>query len=243
MTPHRLRARLSAGSSPNRRALPEVGLRRPSMRLMEVVLPAPFGPSIATTSPGRMAMSTPRTAWTGPKLLWAPISSTAFPIARSAYRRSRARTSRTSRDLPVTSVISLWRGPSLPHARASRYAHRVDIRVKRRLMGLGLSCSYLVFVVVIAIAEVVSSDPVLEKVATNVALALFVAGYIAFWYTSMTDEGWTCDTSWVRISLAVGLWAITLGLCLVHFQVFGFLLIFSAAVVAGIFGGRAALPA
>ena len=119
----------------------------------------------------------------------------------------------------------------------------MDVLTKRRLMGLGLSCSYLVFVVVIAIAEVVSPDPVLEKVATVAALALFVAGYIAFWYTSMSEEGWTCEPSWVRTGLAVGLWAITLGLCLVHFQVFGFLLIFSAAVVAGIFGGRAVVPA
>ncbi len=33
---------------------------------MVVDLPAPFGPSRATVSPGAMSMSTPRTAWTGP---------------------------------------------------------------------------------------------------------------------------------------------------------------------------------
>src|SRR5438105_11860602 len=110
-------------------------------------------------------------------------------------------------------------------------------------MGLGLSCSYLIFVVVIAIAEVVSTDPSVEKFTTVAMLALFIAGYIAFWATSMSDQGWTCETSWVRIGLAVGLWAITLGLSLVHFQVFGYLLIFAAAVAAGIFRGRAALLA
>ena len=51
MTPQRLRARRSVGGSPKRRAWPAVGWRSPSMRLMEVVLPAPLGPSIATTSP------------------------------------------------------------------------------------------------------------------------------------------------------------------------------------------------
>jgi hypothetical protein len=36
------------------------------MRLIAVVLPAPFGPSMATSSPGWIAMSTPRSAWMGP---------------------------------------------------------------------------------------------------------------------------------------------------------------------------------
>src|SRR5216117_1709234 len=110
-------------------------------------------------------------------------------------------------------------------------------------MGLGLSCSYLIFLVVIAMAEAVSSDPAPEKLATIAALALFIAGYIAFWWTSMTEMGWTCEPSWLRIGLAVGLWAITLALCLVHFQVFGYMLIFAAAVVSGLFSGRAAVLA
>jgi len=34
--------------------MPDVGRQRPSMRLMVVVFPAPFGPTSATASPGRM---------------------------------------------------------------------------------------------------------------------------------------------------------------------------------------------
>ena len=36
---------------------------------MVVVLPAPFGPRRATTSPAETVRSMPRTAWTLPKLL------------------------------------------------------------------------------------------------------------------------------------------------------------------------------
>jgi len=51
---------------PKRRTVPDVGLRVPSMRLIEVVFPAPLGPSIATTSPGSMTKLTSRTACTSP---------------------------------------------------------------------------------------------------------------------------------------------------------------------------------
>src|SRR5258706_14366521 len=62
------------GSIPNNTALPEVGLRRPSSRLIEVVLPAPFGPSIATTSPSSMSMLTPFKASTLPYFFVASMS-------------------------------------------------------------------------------------------------------------------------------------------------------------------------
>src|SRR5438105_1752360 len=124
MTPQRLRARRSEGESPNSRALPEVGFRSPSIRFIAVVFPAPFGPSMARTSPGRTAISTPRRAWTGPKLLWASISSTAFCMATPAYRAPAGRASRNPRELPMTSVIPLWRGASLPHAPASGLVSR-----------------------------------------------------------------------------------------------------------------------
>src|SRR6266540_3222065 len=58
MTPARLRARRSVGGRPKSLTWPPVGWRRPSIRLMEVVLPAPFGPSMATISPGCMARLT-----------------------------------------------------------------------------------------------------------------------------------------------------------------------------------------
>jgi two-component system sensor histidine kinase DesK len=116
----------------------------------------------------------------------------------------------------------------------------VDERAKRRLLGLALSCGYLVFVLVIAAGEAASSDPPLEKVALIGALGLFIAAYVAYWATSMSDHGWTCEVTWARIAMAATLWAITLALCAVHFQLFGYLLIFAAVVVAGLAGVRTA---
>src|SRR5438046_4791167 len=106
--------------------------------------------------------------------------------------------------------------------------------MKRRLMGLALSCSYLVFVVVIALAEVASPDPVGEKAVIVAVLALFICGYVAFWWSSMDDHGWTCVRSPLRAGLAVGLCAITIGLTLHQFQVYGYLLIYCAVVIVGI---------
>ena len=67
------RSRSAAGPAPARRprrdpatvAVPEVGaISVVSMRIV-VVLPAPFGPSTATSSPGSTSRSMPRTAWHG----------------------------------------------------------------------------------------------------------------------------------------------------------------------------------
>src|SRR5262249_17759680 len=69
MTPQRLRARRSFGSRPKSRTWPEVGFRTPSIRLIDVVLPAPFGPSIATTSPARIVRSIPLSPSTSPNVL------------------------------------------------------------------------------------------------------------------------------------------------------------------------------
>src|SRR4029077_5148197 len=65
------------GSSPKIRALPAVGRRRPSIRLMEVVLPAPLGPSIATSEPFSIANETFLSASKLPYFLLAPMSSMA----------------------------------------------------------------------------------------------------------------------------------------------------------------------
>src|SRR5215469_15410827 len=66
MTPQRLRARRSVGCTPKSRAVPEDALRRPSMMLIAVVLPAPLGPSRATTSPAAIDRLTSSSARTGP---------------------------------------------------------------------------------------------------------------------------------------------------------------------------------
>src|SRR6266545_2860166 len=72
----------SAGVMPNSETRPVSGGSRPSSMSIVVDLPAPFGPSRATVSPGAIEMSTLRTACTGPcevrKLLgrfcnWMPV--------------------------------------------------------------------------------------------------------------------------------------------------------------------------
>jgi two-component system sensor histidine kinase DesK len=114
----------------------------------------------------------------------------------------------------------------------------VDSPLKRRLMGLALSCSYLVFVVIIAFAEATTPDPLSEKVVVEAALALFIAAYVAFWYTSMNDRGWTCERSPLRTGLAVGLCAIATCLSFLDFQVFGSLLIYCGVSIVGLFSAR-----
>src|SRR5207302_9849549 len=75
----------SRGARPRSRAVPEVGRRRPKIRLIAVVLSAPVGPNRPTSSPGRTARLTPAKAWTLPKVLQASTSSTTGPeVAGSA---------------------------------------------------------------------------------------------------------------------------------------------------------------
>ena len=59
-------ATASDGAIPNSDTVPASGRVRPSTISIVVVLPAPFGPSRATVSPGAMARSTERTARTPP---------------------------------------------------------------------------------------------------------------------------------------------------------------------------------
>src|SRR4051812_39597709 len=54
-------------SAPSNRIDPALGLSCPEIRLKYVVLPAPFGPTIAVSSPGRNAQLTPLTATWPPK--------------------------------------------------------------------------------------------------------------------------------------------------------------------------------
>src|SRR3954463_14151627 len=55
-------------SSPAKRMLPESGSSMPVSWLMSVVLPAPFGPMMASVSPSRTSRSTPSVARSAPKL-------------------------------------------------------------------------------------------------------------------------------------------------------------------------------
>jgi hypothetical protein len=55
-----------SGGMPNTVAVPRSGRCKPRIMSIVVDLPAPFGPSKATVSPGQMVASMPRTACTGP---------------------------------------------------------------------------------------------------------------------------------------------------------------------------------
>ncbi|MBO0687280.1 MAG: hypothetical protein J2P45_29375, partial [Candidatus Dormibacteraeota bacterium] len=101
-----------------------------------------------------------------------------------------------------------------------------------------MTCSYLVFVLVIAAGVVLGADPAAAKAAMIGGLAIFVAAYVAFWYTSMTDRGWSCDLTWSRVGLAVVICAVSVCLAFVRFQDFGYLLIFCAVVLPGLLPPR-----
>ncbi len=62
----RMRLPAERGSAPKRRARPDVGLARPSIRETAVVFPAPFGPRTASTSPGMARRLTRSSAVTAP---------------------------------------------------------------------------------------------------------------------------------------------------------------------------------
>ena len=66
------RAMACRGRKPSTSTVPAVGLERPSIMSMVVVLPAPLGPRKATISPCSISRSMPRTACTEPKSLVRP---------------------------------------------------------------------------------------------------------------------------------------------------------------------------
>src|SRR5580704_519130 len=69
--------RFRAGSSPSTRTVPASAARYPSQTSIVVVLPAPFGPRIAVTSPRPAVRLSPSTAVACPYRLTIPESSTA----------------------------------------------------------------------------------------------------------------------------------------------------------------------
>ena len=65
--PGRRRPGCGLTGRPASRISPAVGAMSPAMQRTSVVLPAPFSPASATTSPGRICRSTPSSARSGPK--------------------------------------------------------------------------------------------------------------------------------------------------------------------------------
>ncbi len=85
MAPTRPAWTARTGGSPKTLTVPVSGRVRPSSMSMVVDFPAPLGPRNATTSPGAMSRSTPRTAWIGPKLLRRPVIRMAAPSGEPAW--------------------------------------------------------------------------------------------------------------------------------------------------------------
>ena len=76
---------------PATRALPADGNKKPAKMRSAVVFPAPFSPSRPSTSPGRTAKETSRSACTPPaNCLQSPVTSSAFSsccMGRSSHQR------------------------------------------------------------------------------------------------------------------------------------------------------------
>ena len=105
-----------AGRRRRRATVPASGRIRPSSSSIVVDLPAPLGPSRATTSPGATVRSIPSTAVTSPNVLRRPVTDTASsaPVTRSEpcpglTAPGRVRGSAAVRTWPVTDVMQAGR--------------------------------------------------------------------------------------------------------------------------------------
>src|SRR5215204_4201773 len=108
MTPTRERAPRSRGRRPKRRTSPLEAFLSPSMMAIAVVLPAPFGPSRATTSPASTRKSIPERARFSPKSLVTPFNSTTGVTRRAPTDGFQASITADG------NVVVLLRGPRRP---------------------------------------------------------------------------------------------------------------------------------
>src|SRR6202040_428030 len=134
IAPTRIRASIRPGSIPKSRADPASGRISPINNRTVVVLPAPFGPSSATTSPARISKSSSETAFTLPKLLLAHSSAATTPWPAPACSRP------SSLILPSPPVALMRIGSSrgftpLMLEPVSQPRH-TGIRVRRHQFGL-----------------------------------------------------------------------------------------------------------
>ena len=87
-------------SSPLSCTVPEVGARRPLIRLNSVDFPAPFGPMIAWRSPVGTLRLTPRMIWVAPKSFCKSTSLIAAALISFAPRRAHAQAHHPTRRPP-----------------------------------------------------------------------------------------------------------------------------------------------
>src|SRR5690349_19410576 len=88
-------------SRPPRRIVPAVGGNTPAIRLNSVLLPAPFGPMMPSTSPGRTASERSSITRSLPKLRLSPATSNSTWLAAVGHRFGMA----TERDFGHAGVV------------------------------------------------------------------------------------------------------------------------------------------
>ena len=81
--PARRQAGIAVMSRPSKRTLPALGRSRPQIMPTSVVLPAPFGPITARTSPGSTAMETSSTALRPPNRRPSPSVSSSGAVTEA----------------------------------------------------------------------------------------------------------------------------------------------------------------
>src|SRR5436190_9519157 len=83
---HRAAASSRVTRAPSKRISPDPGSRSPAIRPNRLVLPAPFGPTIPTMSPGAMLSESPSATTTFPNLFVTRSSSSRADAAASGIR-------------------------------------------------------------------------------------------------------------------------------------------------------------
>src|SRR3954466_8605953 len=98
---HRSQGGNSVMSRPHKRIVPAMGGSTPAIRLNSVLLPAPFGPMMPSTSPGQTASERSSITRSLPKLRLSPATSSSTPLAAVGHRLGMA----AKRDFGHTGVV------------------------------------------------------------------------------------------------------------------------------------------
>src|SRR5262245_64094944 len=99
----------------------------PAIARSVVVLPAPFGPTSPSTSPGRTANDRSRTAVNVPKTLDSPVTSITFESPARIFTRGYSTASR----------LQVYQAALVRDRDSFRAAHRVELREDRFDVRLG----------------------------------------------------------------------------------------------------------
>src|SRR4051794_32786313 len=139
MTPTLGRSSRSRGSSPSTRTAPASGRRKPSQISTVVVLPAPFGPSRASTEAVRAWKDSPSTALRAPYVLTSPSTSRAGASMEFSLRSRPATGVARQTDPGFDSDIDIRDNVVVKSVEAPTSDVRTRDRVRALLLELGPS--------------------------------------------------------------------------------------------------------